>query len=69
MSAPAGTPRPIADRVNASVRRALQAPEMVAHFQDFGAEPVGSTPEEFDAFVRRQLDVWADVVKRSGQAK
>src|SRR5262245_22144966 len=69
LSAPAGTPRPIVDRVNASVRRALQAPEIVAHFKDFGAEPVGSTPEEFDAFVRRQLDVWADVVKRSGQAK
>ena len=66
---PSGTPRPIVDRVNASVRRALQAPEMVAHFRDFGAEPVGSTPEEFDAFVRRQLDVWSDVVKRSGQAK
>jgi tripartite-type tricarboxylate transporter receptor subunit TctC len=30
---------------------------------------VGSTPEEFDAFVRRQLDVWADVVKRSAQTK
>jgi tripartite-type tricarboxylate transporter receptor subunit TctC len=42
---------------------------MVAHLRDFGAEPVGSTPEEFDAFVRRQLDVWADVVKRSAQAK
>jgi tripartite-type tricarboxylate transporter receptor subunit TctC len=69
LSAPAGTPRPIVDRMNASVRRALQAPEIVAHFKDFGAEPVGSTPEEFDAFVRRQLDVWADVVKRSGQAK
>jgi tripartite-type tricarboxylate transporter receptor subunit TctC len=69
LSAPAGTPRPIVDRVNASVRRALQAPEIVAHFKDFGAEPVGSTPEEFDAFVRRQLDVWADVVKRSSQAK
>jgi tripartite-type tricarboxylate transporter receptor subunit TctC len=69
MSAPSGTPRPIVDRVNASVRRALQAPEMVAHFRDFGAEPVGSTPEEFDAFVRRQLDVWADVVKRSAQTK
>jgi hypothetical protein len=42
---------------------------MAAHFRDFGAEPVGSTPEGFDAFVLRQLDVWADVVKRSAQIK
>ena len=69
LSAPVGTPRPIVDRINASARRALQAPEMVAHIKDFGAEPVGSTPEEFDALVRRQLEVWANVVKRSGQGK
>jgi tripartite-type tricarboxylate transporter receptor subunit TctC len=69
LSAPAGTPRPIVNRINASARRALLAPEMVAHFKDFGAEPVGSTPEEFDALVRRQLEVWANVVKRSGQGK
>jgi tripartite-type tricarboxylate transporter receptor subunit TctC len=65
-SAPAGTPRPIVDRLNAAVRQALQAPEVMARFKELGAEPVGSTAEEFDALIRRELDVWADVVRRSG---
>jgi tripartite-type tricarboxylate transporter receptor subunit TctC len=69
LSAPAGTPRPIVDRLNASVRRILQVPDVVAHFENFGAERAGGTPEDFDALVRRQLHVWADVVKRSGQGK
>jgi tripartite-type tricarboxylate transporter receptor subunit TctC len=65
-SAPAGTPRPIVDRLNAAVRQALQAPEVMARFKELGAEPVGSMPEAFDALIRRELDVWADVVRRSG---
>jgi tripartite-type tricarboxylate transporter receptor subunit TctC len=65
-SAPAGTPRPIVDRLNAAVRQALQAPEVMARFKELGAEPVGSTAEEFDALIRRELEVWADVVRRSG---
>ena len=69
LTAPAGTPRPIVDRLNASVRRVLQVPDVVAHFENFGAERAGGTPEDFDALVRRQLHVWADVVKRSGQGK
>jgi tripartite-type tricarboxylate transporter receptor subunit TctC len=65
-SAPAGTPRPIVERLNAAALRALQAPDVVARFNDLGAEPVGGTPEEFDELVHRQLDIWADVVRRSG---
>src|SRR6185295_20137918 len=37
-SAPTGTPRAVVDRLNASAREALQAPEMVARFQELGAE-------------------------------
>lgn len=69
LTAPAGTPRPIIDRLNASVRRALQSPDMAAHFEKFGAERAGGTPEEFDALVRRQLAIWAAVVHRSGTNK
>ena len=35
-------------------------------FRELGAEQIGSTPEEFDQLVRRELDTWADVVRRSG---
>jgi tripartite-type tricarboxylate transporter receptor subunit TctC len=65
-SAPAGTPRPIVDRLNAAMRQALLGPEVVARFKELGAERVGSTPEAFDALIRSELGVWADVVRRSG---
>jgi tripartite-type tricarboxylate transporter receptor subunit TctC len=65
-SAPAGTPRPIVERLNAAMRQALQAPEVVARFKELGAEPVGSTPEAFDTLIRSELGVWAEVVRRSG---
>jgi tripartite-type tricarboxylate transporter receptor subunit TctC len=65
-SAPAGTSSAIVDRLNASAREALQAPEVVARFQELGAERVGSSPEEFKELVAREIDVWSDVVRRSG---
>jgi tripartite-type tricarboxylate transporter receptor subunit TctC len=66
ISAPAGTPRAIVERLNASAREALQAPEVVTRFQELGAERVGSTPEELAQLVAREIDVWSDVVRRSG---
>jgi tripartite-type tricarboxylate transporter receptor subunit TctC len=66
ISAPAGTPRPIVDRLNASARQALQAPEVVKRFDELGAERVGSTPEELAQLVAREIEVWSDVVRRSG---
>jgi len=62
----AGTPRAVVDRLNVSAREALQAPEVVKRFQELGAERVGSTPDEFAQLVARELDVWSDVVHRSG---
>ena len=65
-SAPAGTPQAVVDRLNASAREALHAPEVVKRFQELGAERVGSTPEEFAKLVSAELAVWSDVVRRSG---
>jgi tripartite-type tricarboxylate transporter receptor subunit TctC len=69
LSGPAGMPRAIVERLNASVRQALLAPDVIAHFKELGAERVGSTPEAFDALVRRELNVWAAVAKRSGERR
>lgn len=66
ISAPAGTPRSVVDRLNASVREALQAPEVIARFQELGAERIGSSPEDFAQRVASELGVWSDVVRRSG---
>jgi len=64
--APAKTPKPIINRVNAAVVSTIKAPEMQAKFIALGADPVGSSPEEFAAFVRRDTEKYARIVKISG---
>jgi len=64
--APAGTPRPVVDRIAAEVRRIWALPEVVAALTKLGAEPVVSTPDEFAAFARAERAKWAEVVKAAG---
>ena len=59
--APAGTPAPIIDRLNAEAIVALRSREMKDRLAADGAEPLGSTPAEFSAFIRKELDKWARV--------
>src|SRR5262249_61928154 len=63
---PAGTPRPVVDRIAAEVRRIWALPEVVAALTKLGAEPVVSTPDEFTAFCRGERVKWAEVVKAAG---
>ena len=64
--APAGVPRPILDKLNAAINRAIQSPAFRERFGVIGDEPAGGTPEEFAALIRRELVKWRDVIKRSG---
>ena len=66
MFAPAKTPRTIVNRVNAAVAGTIKAPEMQARFIALGADPVGSSVEEFTAYVRRDMEKYARIVKVSG---
>jgi len=66
MFAPAKTPKPIITRVNEAVVKVLRSPEIQAQFIALGADPVGDSPEEFAAFVRRDMERYAKVVKLSG---
>ena len=66
MLAPAGTPKPIVDRLNAAVIKALQAPEVGDRFAADGSEPVGRTPENFAAHIKSETARWAKVVKEMG---
>ncbi len=68
ISAPAGTPRAVVERLNTAARQALQASEVTTRLKDLGAEPIGSTPEQFDALVHKELGVWAGVVHKAGIA-
>lgn len=63
---PAGLPREIAGRISAEVAKVLKQPEMREKFIHQGADPVGSTPEEFGEYMRAETAKWAPIVKASG---
>jgi tripartite-type tricarboxylate transporter receptor subunit TctC len=64
--APAGTPKPVVDQIQAEISRILKTPELAKKLTDIGLEPVGSTPEELAAYQRAEIVKWAKVVKDSG---
>ena len=63
---PAGTPRPVVDRLHAEFTRALAAPDVREKMLALGAEPVGSTPEQFAAYVKAEAAKYAKLVRTSG---
>jgi tripartite-type tricarboxylate transporter receptor subunit TctC len=64
--APAGVPRPIVDKLNATINKALTSEAFKEKFAKIGDEPAGGTPEEFAATIRADSAKWSDVVHRSG---
>jgi tripartite-type tricarboxylate transporter receptor subunit TctC len=66
MLVPAGTPRPIVDRLNAAMLKALAAPDIKKSFAEQSVESIGSKPEEFDRVIRDEIAKWSRVVKLSG---
>ncbi len=66
MVAPARTPDEIVRKLNAALRQVVNLPEVRKHYENRGAEPVTTTPEEMRAFLRSEIDKWAAVVRTSG---
>jgi tripartite-type tricarboxylate transporter receptor subunit TctC len=66
MLAPAATPRPIIDRLNAEALKALASPEIKEKLAVLGAEPMPMTPAAFDAFLKTETARMAQVVKSAG---
>jgi len=64
--APAGTPRPVIDRVHAALVKALNDPGVKRNLADQGAEVVASTPEQHDAFNRAEIAKWIKVAREAG---
>lgn len=64
--APAATPRDIITKLHGGVVRALQNPDVRQRLLNDGAEPVGSSPEEFAAYLRSETTKWAKVIKAAG---
>ncbi len=61
-----GTPRDVVARISADLAKVVQSEETRKRMADIGLTPVGSTPAEFDAFIRAEIPKWARVVKASG---
>jgi len=64
--APAGTPRGIIDKIQREVVKMYADPVIAEKLQNAGISTTSSSPEEFDAFVRKELDRWGQVFKDSG---
>ena len=64
--APAGTPREIVQKLADGIQRATRDADIRKRMLEQGAEPVGSTPEEFAKLLREEVARWAEVVKISG---
>ncbi|MGA7807357.1 MAG: tripartite tricarboxylate transporter substrate binding protein [Bradyrhizobium sp.] len=64
LMAPAGTPKPIIDKLNGAVNAAVKRPDIVKLWADQGAVAVSMSPQEFDKFLRADIVKWAGVVKK-----
>jgi tripartite-type tricarboxylate transporter receptor subunit TctC len=63
---PKATPRAIVHKLNADVITALNDPELRARLAELGLEVVTDTPEQFDDYIRTEIEKWAEVVRISG---
>jgi tripartite-type tricarboxylate transporter receptor subunit TctC len=66
MLAPAGTPRPILDKLNAEIARIIETPEMKERLAKLGAEPFILSPERFDAFIADEARVLGAAMRAVG---
>ena len=58
-----GTPQPIVNRLNTEILKILKMPDIVEKLNGLGAEIVGSTPQQFDAYVKSEITKWGKVAR------
>jgi tripartite-type tricarboxylate transporter receptor subunit TctC len=63
--APAATPRDVVNKLSAETARILQIADVKSRLAELGAEPIGSTPEQFTAHIKAEIDKWAKVIKEA----
>jgi tripartite-type tricarboxylate transporter receptor subunit TctC len=64
--APAGTPMDIVNKIAGEIARAAKDPQFLARLEQYGADPLSNTPDEFAALIAADLAVWSDVIKSTG---
>src|SRR5438132_1103542 len=67
LMAPAGTPRPVLEKLNAAINDAIKRPDIVGLWARQGAVPMSMTTAEFDSYLRSDIVKWAAVVKKIGE--
>ena len=65
MLLPAGSPKAVVDKLNADTVKALADPDVKKRFADLGVEAVSSTPAEFAAFIKTEMDKYAKLIKEA----
>jgi tripartite-type tricarboxylate transporter receptor subunit TctC len=63
MQVPAGTPKPLVERVNKEIVQILKQPDVVKLFRDQGVEVIGSTPDEFGKLLQTEVAKWTEVIR------
>jgi len=66
LMAPTGTPRPILDRLSSEVNKVVNSPEVKEAWGKQGAAPMGMTVDQFDKFLRQDIQKWSKLVKDTG---
>jgi tripartite-type tricarboxylate transporter receptor subunit TctC len=64
--APAQTPAAVVNKIHGDVVKAMASPDVRERMLTQAAEPIGSTPQEYAAFIKAEIEKWAKVVKQSG---
>jgi tripartite-type tricarboxylate transporter receptor subunit TctC len=63
---PAGTPRPVIDRLHGEILKALQTQDLKSRMVAMGTDVSGMGPDDFSAYVRKEIPKWANLVKAAG---
>lgn len=63
---PSGMPRNIVVRLSEEVQKAAKSPMVIERYAALGSDPIGTTPEQFTEFIRKEYLKWAEVIKRAG---
>jgi tripartite-type tricarboxylate transporter receptor subunit TctC len=63
--APAGTPQPVIDRLNAEILKALKDPPSAKLIEQQAMQIVGNSPQEFAGFIKQDIELWKDVAKQA----
>jgi tripartite-type tricarboxylate transporter receptor subunit TctC len=64
--APAGTPKPVIDKLHAELVKIIRSPESVARLESVGAMPVANTPAQFAQYLKQEVERWGKIVRENG---